>query len=274
MYNINPNNINLDDLNRCFEPFLTQEREVFRDSLKMEPEVVLVLIKMEEEFYQLWKDVIAGKFGKNHQQCLCRLRGIMQSLYSSSLFLMRGNIRAGYSEMRFLIEEVCMFVYLLDNNNCDLLFSKTDDFNEPTREVLFGHLEGVSPHMNKSLKQLKTTISEHLMHSKAIGVHDAKSINFSDGKLIVDAFDSKELRNGHLGRSLEYLISIMFASHEMICAGLERRSNVPVREYRERVDSIGKLSREIVDPVKGRMGDELIKMILRGITNPPGGENA
>ena len=273
MYNINPNNINSGDLNKCFEPFLAEEQKIFRDSLEMEREVVLVLIKMEEEFYQLWKDIVAGKFGRNHEQCLRRSRGIMQSLYSSSLFSMRGNIRAGFSEMRFLIEEVCMFVYLLDNNNCDLLFNKTDDFNEPTKEVLFGHLERVCPYMNKSLKQLKTTISEYHMHSKVISVHDTKSINFSDDKLILDAFDSKELRNEHLGRSLEYLISIMFASHEIICAGLERRPNISMREYRERVDSIRNLSRKIVDPVKGRMGDEFIKMVLGGMTSPPDSEN-
>lgn len=271
MYNINFDNINTDDLNKCFESGLSKEREMFDESLKKEAKVAVILVKMGNEFHQLLKDICTGKFGKVCPSSLYRMKGIIQSLHFAPLFSMRGNIRAGYSEMRFLIEEICLFVYYLDDKNCEvfeeeiekrakekgLSMRNTDDnltlkirckVNESQKNLAHKYLKEIDPAVNNHLKRFKDIINDFFMHGSAIGIHDDKGVNLSDDVLIVEGFDSKELRDENLKRSMTYMILIMFYSYNVVCTGLEKRLDTSMREHRARVESVKNLLKKLVSP--------------------------
>ena len=271
MYNINLNNISIDDLNKCFESGLSKEREMFDESLRGESKAVLILVKMGNEFHQLLKDICTGKFGKVFPSSLYRMEGIIQSLHFAPLFSMRGNIRAGYSEMRFLIEEVCLFAYFLNNNNCkafekeiekkakekgldmrntndELILKIRYEVNESQKSLAYKYLEEIDPITNNHLKKLKGTINDFFMHGGAIGVHDDKGVNLSGDTLVVEGFDSKELRDKNLRRSMVYMMLVMFYSYNVVCTGLEKRSDASMCEYRAKIESVKNLLKELVNP--------------------------
>ena len=268
MYNINFNNINIDDLKKCFETGLSKERELFDESLEREPKATVILVKMVNEFHQLLGDICAGKFGKIYPPSLHRIKNIMQSLHFAPLLPMRGHIRAGYSEMRFLIEEICFFVYFLNDKNCkafeeevekrvkekgldmrntndSLIFKIWHEVNKSQKDLVYKYLKEIDPTINHHLKEIKELINSFFMHSNAIGTHGDKGVNLSG---VMGGFDSKWLRDKNLRRSMVYMASIMLSSYSAICAGLEKRPNASIYEYREKVGSVKKLLRELVNP--------------------------
>ena len=269
-------NHSIDKLKKVFESTSQREKELLDDSLVKEPEAITILMAMKGEMDQLWRDICAGNLGKISPVSACKMKGAMQSLSFAPLCLMRGNIRSGYADLRFAIEETCNFVYLLDNNNCINLENKlkevgqklqlhtgvTDDkellkaynnLNNKYKPLVHEYIKNIDPNINEALKEIKGTMSKFLVHGDILGTYDHLHRKLFQSGNKIEPFDAEDLRDWELKRSIAGATIIMLNLHTIICAVLEKRFGIdlPMSKYWEGAESVREMLKQVVKPQGG-----------------------
>ena len=260
------NNPDTDKLKKRFESGFQAERDLLHKSIEEETKAVAVLMAMESEFDQLFRDAGKVKFGKMGYLSIHQMKSIRQSYHFAGLHLLRGSIRGGMLEMRFFIEESCNFVYFLNNEkykdfeekikekmeegwhaNDEKTLKEYNNLNQDQKRLIHAYVEEINPDVNKTLKEAKSIINEYYAHANSISAYNNLPTDFPQSDIRIDPLDSEDFRNKWLRRSIVYTTMIMSRLYTIICIALEKRSAAPTG-YKEKTESINRLLKTLINP--------------------------
>lgn len=240
---------------------LRQEGDLFDISIEENHKCVHIFLQGSNEFDDFILLIGKGHFGKNNKQLLEYLKVLRQASFFGVLYALRGNVRACYAEMRIAIETVCIFLYLLNQNNFDEFvkdlevmknFSGQDDrileernrINKKVKNKMYKYMSENFPDKSERLRRgKKKIINEFFAHSSALSPENTDKV---EEGISVSVFDGKNMRDIFLHRAIKFSLTTICQIYLIICDGLKKERGCDTNQYREKIEGVIDRLRDII----------------------------
>ena len=228
-----------EEIDITLSSFLKEESEMLQESLDKYPKNIHTCFVSINYLINITKIAIPlnykAELGEVFTLCF---KNLNQALLFSSVYALRGNIRACSMEIRFAIETAFSLAYLLEKEEeAGELFQKVEqsidyELNKKISEKVYEHFG-----KGHGLKKKKDMINEWFAHG---GIPRYKNLDIKQGdgkdEFGIDMYDSKEFREQFLKKIIAFSSSVTHEICLTLCDSIEKKNAKDMKDYRKKIE--------------------------------------